>query len=56
MVERCIVVNLQGFHHAHDPFRSEQAHDVIRHRQIKPAFSRISLTSGSAAELVVDSP
>ena len=54
-VQRRVLFHLQGVHHTHDPLRAEQTHDIVRHRQIEPAFARIALTAGTAAQLVVNS-
>ena len=54
VIKRRIVVHIQRFHHAHDPLRAEKTHDVIRQCQIEPAFARVALTAGTAAQLIVD--
>ena len=42
-------------HHTGDELRVEQAHEVVFEAQVEPGLTRIALTSGAAAQLVVDS-
>ena len=54
-VQRRILFHLERVHHAHNTLRTEQTHDVIRHGEIEAALTRVALSAGTAAQLVVDS-
>ena len=51
-----VLIQAQRIHHAHDPVRGEQAHQVVGKAQVEAALAGIALTAGTASELVVDSP
>ena len=46
--------DLQGVEHIDHTLGTEQAHQVILQRDIEPGFTGIALSSGTAAQLVVD--
>ena len=39
----------------HQTLRPEQTHQIVFQRNVEPGFSGISLTAGTAAQLIVDS-
>ena len=49
-----IFIQSQGVHHAHDPVGGEQTHQIVFQTQVEPAFTGVTLTAGTAAQLVVD--
>ena len=48
--------NSQRLKHAHQLLGTEKTHQVIFQRNIKSGFSRISLTAGTASQLIVNTP
>ena len=54
LVDGGVVVDAQPVHHAGNPLRAEQAHEVVFQREIKLAFAWVPLAAGPAPQLVVD--
>ena len=56
-----LVLNLLSFRHAHgvkhihQPLGTEQLHQVIFQGNVEAGFTRVSLTAGTSAQLVIDS-
>ncbi len=48
--------NSECIEHVNQPLGTKQAHQVILKGNVKPGHTRVSLTSGTAAQLVVDTP
>ena len=59
-VGKHLMFDLLAFFHAkriedtHQTFRTEQTHQVIFQRNIEAGFTRISLSTGPASQLVID--
>ena len=49
-----VLVDLEGVHQAGDAVAAEQAHQVIFQAQVEAGSTRVALTAGTAAQLVVD--
>ena len=49
-----ILVHAQLLHHAHDPLRAEQTHDVVLQGQVEAALTGIALTASTTAQLVIN--
>ena len=49
------VFHAQRIEYGHQLFRAEQAEQVVFQRKVETGFTRIALTSGTSAELVVNS-
>ena len=49
-----VLVDLQGVHQAGYPVAAEQAHQVVLKAQVEAGSARVTLTAGTAAQLVVD--
>ena len=49
-----VLVDLEGIHQAGDAVAAEQAHQVIFQAQVEAGSTRVALTAGTAAQLVVD--
>ena len=43
-----------GLEHLHQTVRAEQAQQIVLQGQVEAGFTRVSLTSGTSAQLVVD--
>ena len=54
-INRRVLIYAEGIHHAHDPLRAEQAHHIVFQGQEETGLAGISLTAGTATELIVDS-
>ena len=44
----------KGVENAHQSFRTEETHQIILQGNEKSGFTRVSLTAGTSAELVID--
>ena len=53
-VNGCILIQTQHIHNAHHPIRREQTHQIVLQAQVEVAFTGITLTTGTAAKLIVD--
>ena len=53
-VDRCIFVDAEGVHHAHDAFTAEQPHQVVFERDIESAFAGVALTCGTPTKLIIN--
>ena len=49
-----ILPQIQPVHHPRHPVSAEKPHEVVLQAQIEPGLTGVSLTAGTAAELVVD--
>ena len=56
MLDLLILRHTHGVEHIDQPFRTEQSHQIVFQGNIELGFARISLTSASAAQLVVNTP
>ncbi len=56
MLNLLTVRNTQRIEYTHQLFGTKQTHQIVFQRNIKLGFARISLTSGTPAQLIVDSP
>ena len=56
MLDLLILRYAQGIEHAHELIRAEETHQIILQRQVEAGFTRVSLTAGTAAQLVIDTP
>ena len=54
VVKRSVLVNAEGLHHVHHSLRAEKTHNVVGHGDEEAAFARVALTSGTAAQLIID--
>ena len=54
LVQGGVLVHAQGLHHALDALGAEQAENIVLQREEEPALTRVALTAGAAAQLVVD--
>ena len=54
MLNLLILRNAEGIKHTHQLLRTEQPHQVIFQGNIESGFTRVSLTSGTSAQLVID--
>ena len=54
MLDGLAFLHAEFLHEAGDPVRGKNTHEVIFQRQVEPAGARITLTAGTAAQLVVD--
>ena len=43
-----------GLEHLHQTVRAEQAQQIVLQGQVEAGFTRVSLTSGTSAQLVVN--
>ena len=48
------IVDLEALHQTADLFAAEEAHQIIFQREVEARGTRITLTGGAAAQLVVD--
>ena len=49
-----VFLHIEPVHNGLHPVAAEQAHQVILHGQVEPGGARVSLTAGTASQLVVD--
>ena len=54
VLDRHVVGDLQHLEHPVDPVGLEQPHQLVLERQVEPGLARVALTTGPAAQLVVD--
>src|SRR5699024_7490713 len=54
MLDLFILRNTKRLEYRHQFFRTEQTHQIVFQRDIETGFTRISLTSGTSAELIVN--
>ena len=54
MLDLFVLRHAERIKHSHQTLRAEQPHQIILQRKIELRLTRISLTSGSSAQLVVD--
>ena len=48
--------NAHGIEHLNQPLGAEQSHQVILQGDIELGFTGVSLTPGTSAQLIVDTP
>ena len=53
-VDRRILVNAEAVQHTHNALGAEQTHNIVLQRQEEARFTGVSLTAGTATELIVD--
>ena len=56
MLNLLAVRHTQSLKHLHQTLRAEQTHQIILQRDVETGFPRISLTSGTSAQLIVNTP
>ena len=56
MLDLLAFFNTQFRKYVHQPLGAEQAHQIVFQGNIESGFSRISLTSGTSAQLVINTP
>ena len=49
-----VFLHIEPVHNGLHPVAAEQAHQVVLHGQVEPGGARVSLTAGTASQLVVD--
>ena len=54
MLNLLIFRHAQGVENAHQTLGSEEAHQIVLQRNVETGFSRISLTSGTSSQLIVN--
>ena len=54
MLNLLILRNTEGIEHIHQHLRTKQTHQIILQGNVEAGFTRISLTSGTAAQLIID--
>ena len=54
MLDLLILLNTKGCKHFHQSLGTEQAHQVILKGNVETGFTRISLSSGTSTELVIN--
>ena len=54
MLDLFILAHTQTAEHLHQLLRAEQAHQIVLQGNIEAGFTRISLTSGTSSQLIVD--
>ena len=54
VLDRGVLVDLEGLHQVVDAVAAEQSHQVVFQRQVEAGAARVALTAGTAAQLVVD--
>ena len=54
MLDLLTLRHTQSVEHAHKPLRTEQPHKIVLQRDKELGLTRISLTSASATQLIVD--
>ena len=54
MLNLLIFRHAQGVEHTHQTLGSEETHQIVLQRDVETGFSRVSLTTGTSAQLVVD--
>ena len=53
-VDGGVLVHTQLLHQVIHPLRAEQAHNVVLQGEVEPGLARVTLTAGTAPQLVVD--
>ena len=53
-LDRHVLGHLEGDHGAVDDLRLEQAHQLVLQGQVEPGLTRVTLTTGTSTQLVVD--
>ena len=54
MLDLLIFRHAQRIEYAHQTLRSEQTHQIVLQRDVETGLTRVSLTSGTATQLIVD--
>ena len=54
MLDFLIFRNAKGVKHVNQTLGAEKTHQIVLERNIKPGFARVSLTAGTASELIVN--
>ena len=54
MLDLLIFRYAEGFENAHQFFGTEESHQIVFQGNVKTGLTRVSLTAGTTAELIVD--
>ena len=49
-----VLIQIELLHHVLDAVAAEQAHQIVLQRDVEPGLAGVTLTAGTAAELIVD--
>ena len=54
MLDLLTLRNAQSLKHSHKALRTEQTHQIVLKGNVEAGLTRVTLTSGTATQLVVD--